>query len=71
MVKCRRPFAPRLQVRYRPAPSSILPDPSSITPDPSAIPPSLSGRAIIFPIIERHHTAHYIDIAFYRVYGAR
>ena len=54
-----------------PAQNSIPPSPSSITFDPSSILPAPSGRAFIFPITERHHTAHYIDIAFYRGYGAR
>ena len=54
-----------------PAPNSIPPSPSSITFDPSSILPAPSGRVLIFPITERHHTAHYIDIAFYRGYGAR
>lgn len=50
---------------------SIPPAQSSITFDPGSILPAPSGRALIFPITERHHTAHYIDIAFYRGYGAR
>lgn len=50
---------------------SIPPAQSSITFDPSSVLPAPSGRALIFPITERHHTAHYIDIAFYRGYGAR
>ena len=54
-----------------PAQNSIPPSPSSITFDPSSVLPAPSGRALIFPITERHHTAHYIDIAFYRGYGAR
>ena len=54
-----------------PAQNSIPPSPSSITFDPGSIQPAPSGRALIFPITERHHTAHYIDIAFYRGYGAR
>ena len=54
-----------------PAQNSIPPSPSSITFDPGSILPAPSGRALIFPITERHHTAHYIDIAFYRGYGAR
>lgn len=54
-----------------PAQNSIPPSPSSITFDPSSVLPAPSGRAFIFPITERHHTAHYIDIAFYRGYGAR
>ena len=54
-----------------PAQNSIPPSPSSITFDPSSVLPAPSGRALIFPITERHHTAHYIDIAFYRGCGAR
>ena len=54
-----------------PAQSSITFDPGSITFDLGSVLPAPSGRAFIFPITERHHTAHYIDIAFYRGYGAR
>ena len=54
-----------------PSPSSITFDPGSITFDLGSVLPAPSGRALIFPITERHHTAHYIDIAFYRGYGAR
>ena len=50
---------------------SIPPAQSSITFDPGSVLPAQSGRAFIFPITERHHTAHYIDIAFYRGCGAR
>ena len=50
---------------------SLPPAQSSITFDPSSVLPAPGGRVLIFPITERHHTAHYIDIAFYRGYGAR
>lgn len=52
-------------------PGSILPAQNSITFDLGSVLPAPSGRAFIFPITERHHTAHYIDIAFYRGCGAR
>ena len=84
MVKSRHLFAlesdsiPPAQSSITFDPGSILPaqnsiphSPSSITFDPSSVLPAPSGRVLIFPITERHHTAHYIDIAFYRGYGAR
>lgn len=77
MVKSRHLFALESD-SIPPSPSSITFDPGSILPaqnsitfDPSSVLPAPSGRALIFPITERHHTAHYIDIAFYRGYGAR
>ena len=70
MVKSRHLFALESD-SIPPSPSSITFDPGSITFDLGSVLPAPSGRALIFPITERHHTAHYIDIAFYRGCGAR